>query len=124
LSAFENPAPDKIECVALLLLGAWESGNKSNVSVPDILKKAQAHNPSYIRSLRVDHQIDPQVAEILGKIPGFTYNLTKGFLHWQYGGLEKGTLRYSMDTDSFARFQALIKNCKPSTFEELESFLL
>lgn len=33
LCAFENADPDKVECVAMVLLGAWASSGKSGVSI-------------------------------------------------------------------------------------------
>ncbi len=125
LCAFANPAPDKIECVATVLLGAWVSSAKSQVSVIDILKKAQESSPSFIRSFGQELQIDAEVAEILGKIPDFQDNLTKGFLHWEFKDrLEEGTLSYSLETDRFRQFQELIKKNNPTCFEELEVFLI
>ncbi len=125
LSAFDDPEPDKIECVATVLLGAWVSSSKSSVSAIDILHKAQQATPCFIRSFRHDLQLDPEVEKILDRIQNFTYNLTKGFLHWQFrGGLTEGTLPYSIETEKFERFQDLIKRQRPTTFEELESFLI
>lgn len=125
LCAFDNPAPDKIECVATVLLGAWVSSDKSQVSVMEILKKAQESTPSFIRSFGQKLQLDPEINEILGKIPDFKYNLTKGFLHWEFkDGLEEGTLSYSLETDRFRQFQKLVKKNNPTCFEELEGFLI
>ena len=65
-----------------------------------------------------------QIRRIFG-IENFTYNLTKGFFHWEYGGgLDEGTLPYSIETDKFERFQKLIKRNKPTSFEDLEAFLI
>lgn len=125
LCAFENPPPDKIECVAAVLLGAWVSSDKSGVSVLEILNRAQESTPSFIRSFSQEWQLDPEVENILSKIQGLSYNLTKGFLHWEYGdGLDTGTLPYSIDSDKFRRFQELLKRNNPSSFEELEAFLI
>ena len=125
LSAFDKPAPDKIECVVMVLLGAWLCSNKSGVSLIDVLKKAQESNPSYIRSFNQELQLDPQVENILSNIDNFSYNLTKGFLHWSYrDGLEEGTLHYSIDDDRFRRFQEQIKKNNPTSFEQLEAFLI
>lgn len=125
LCAFDNPAPDKIECVATVLLGAWVSSNKSNVSIIDILRKAQESSPSFIRSFSQEWQLDPEVENILSKIEDFQYNLTKGFLHWEFkNGLDLGTLPYSVDTEQFRRFQEIIKKKQPTCFDELESFLI
>lgn len=125
LSAFEKPAPDKIECVVMVLLAAWLCSDKSGVSLIDVLKKAQESNSSYIRSFSQELQLDPQVENILSNIDNFSYNLTKGFLHWSYrDGLEEGTLPYSIDNDRFRRFQELIKKNNPTSFEQLEAFLI
>ncbi|MEC4816790.1 MAG: hypothetical protein SAK29_26505, partial [Scytonema sp. PMC 1069.18] len=125
LCAFEHPEPDKLECLASVLLGAWASSDKSNVSIMDILKKAQDFIPSYIRSFQAEWQIDAEVENILSTIDGFTYNLTRGFLHWEFqNGLDEGTLSYSIETERFKRFQELIKKNCPTSFEELEVFLI
>jgi hypothetical protein len=125
LSAFENPAPDKIECAANVLLGAWVACEKSNASVLDILKKAQEASPSYIRALSGEWKLDLDVKQILDSIEHFSYNLAKGFFHWQFGGgLEEGTLPYSCDTARFRQFESLIKRDKPTSYESLEVFLI
>ncbi|KJH69608.1 hypothetical protein [Aliterella atlantica] len=125
LCAFDNPAPDKIECVATVLLGAWVSSAKSQVSVMDILKKAQNSSPCYIRSFSQELQLDSEVTQILGKIPDFQYNLTKGFLHWEFkNGLMEGDLSHSIETPQFRKIQELIKTKRPTCFEELEDFLI
>lgn len=125
LSAFENPAPDKIECAANVLLGAWVACDQSNISALDILKKAQEASPSYIRALSGQYELDQDVKHILDSINNFSYNLAKGFFHWQFGeGLEKGTLSYSCDTPRFQQFESLIKREKPTSYEALEVFLI
>ena len=127
ISAFEKPDLDKVECVATVLLGAWVSSEKFNVPVINILRKAQEIIPSYIRSFRFreDLKLDTEVEEILSLIQDFTYKLTKGFLHWQFqNGLVEGTFQYSIDTERFSRFEKLIKKYRPTTFEDLEEFLI
>jgi hypothetical protein len=90
------------------------------------LRKARQCQPSFIRPFdNVEIQLDTDVAKILDSIPDFTYKLSKGFFHWEFkGGLEKGTLPYSCETEKFKRFQELIKQNSPTSFEELEVFLL
>ncbi|HBB33497.1 MAG TPA: hypothetical protein DDZ80_14880 [Cyanobacteria bacterium UBA8803] len=122
LCAFDNPEPDKVECVASVILGAWVSSDKSNISVVELLEKARQSQPSYIRYLgSQDVQLDPEVKTILAQIEYFTYSISRGFFQWQFAnGLEEGTLSYSCETESFRRFQERIKRIKPTTFEELE----
>lgn len=125
LCAFNNPAPDKIECVATVLLGAWASSNKSSVSMLEILKKAQESTPSFIRSFNQERRLDLEVERILNAVEDFTYNLAKGFLHWEFkDGLFEGTLPYSLESERFKRFEELIKRNIPTCFEELEVFLI
>lgn len=109
----------------MVLLGAWASSDKSGVSVLEVLQKAQGVTPSFIRSFSQEWQLDREVENILSRVEDLSYNLAKGFLHWKYrDGLEEGTLTYSIDTERFMRFQELIKKHKPTTFEELEGFLI
>lgn len=122
LCAFDNPEPDKVECVASVLLGAWVSSDKSNISVMELLEKARQFQPSYIRSFDNEEvQLTSEVKTILDQIDSFTYSISRGFLQWQFAnGLEEGTLPYSCETENFRRFQERIKRTRPTTFEELE----
>ncbi|KPQ33496.1 MAG: hypothetical protein HLUCCA11_18390 [Phormidesmis priestleyi Ana] len=124
LCAFEDPAPDKIECVAQVLLGSWSSCSKSGLSVIDILTKAQNSSPSFIRSFDGTLLLDSEVASILSNIANFQFNLSKGFLHWQYGhNIDQGTIPYCISHPNFRRFQERIKASNPKTFEEFEILL-
>ncbi len=108
-----------------IYLGARTLMNKNSVPLMDILKEAQKCSPSYIRSFALERQLDPEVKNILDRIPHFSYNLTKGFLQWSYGnGLQEGTFSDSIDTERFQGFQDWIKRNRPTTFEEIEGLLL
>jgi hypothetical protein len=124
LCASETPEPDKIDCVAKVILGAWVADDKSNTSVLDVLTKAQSASPSFIRSFEDTPSLDPEVVDILSKIADFSYNLAKGFLHWQFGNnIDQGTIPYRVGHPDFNRFQERIKTSKPKTFEEFEVLL-
>jgi hypothetical protein len=124
LCASETPEPDKIDCVAKVLLGAWVADDKCNASVLDVLIKAQNASPSFIRSFEDTPLLDPEVADILSKIADFSYNLAKGFLHWQFGNnIDQGTIQYRIGHPDFNRFQERVKASNPKTFEELEILL-
>ena len=125
LCAFENPEPDKLEMVLKALLGAWVLTDKSEASAINILTSAQECNPSYIRSFLPPQDLDPEVKDILDRIELFTYNLDKGFFHWEYAGeLDSGTFPQSIETQQFRRFQNWIKQNQPATFDEIESLLV
>jgi hypothetical protein len=127
LCAFEDPEIDKIECVANVLLGAIVSCAREHLSVREILEKARAFSPSYIRSLSGESSLDPQVVEILSNINNFSCNTDRGFLHWDYGdGILTGTVSHSIDSEQFEKIQRLVKNANPTptTFAEIQDFLL
>jgi hypothetical protein len=126
LCCSDSPDRDKIECVATVILGAWCSSDRPKVSVLDVLTKAYNCQPSFLRPLnRVDCVLEAGAKEILDSIEDFTYNFSKGFLHWAFkNGLDRGTLSYSCDTEKFAKFQELVRKNGPRSFEELESFLI
>jgi hypothetical protein len=106
-------------------LGAITSSDRSNLSVREILEKASAFSPSYIRSLGEELSIDPQVAIILSNIKDFTYNVSKGFLSWDYGGgIFTGTVTHRIDSESFGKLQRLVKQFKPTSFADIQDFLL
>lgn len=124
LSAFEHPEPDKIEYVVKALIGVWVTSNGTSVSGQELLSMAQKQSPQLIRSFATDYELDPKVAKILSDIENLTYNLAKGFLHWDYAnGLSSGTPPYSIETEAFNRLQERIKALNPKTFEELEPLL-
>lgn len=129
LTAFESPTPDKMECVASILLGAWVSSGTSQTTVLEILQKARNCQPSFIRSLSLDKSFSlaSKVVFILQGIDGFIYELSKGFFHWQYqvGTVVymDGTYPFSLDSEEFQKFQNLIIQLEPNTFDELENLL-
>jgi hypothetical protein len=124
LSAFENPGLDKLEWIASVLMAAWVTESTQPVSVMTLLTKAQQVSPCYIRSFKPGIQLDVELVKVLACIDNFTYNLSKGFFHWEYlGGLQQGTLPFSIETQEFQRFQERIKKQKPTTFEALEILL-
>lgn len=80
---------------------------------------------SHLLTISGESSLDPQVAEILSNITNFSYNTARGFLHWDYGdGILTGTVSYSIDSEQFDKIQRLIKNSNPTTFAEIQDFLL
>lgn len=124
LCAIENPEPDKIECVAVVLLGAWRFMEKSDLSLLAVLEKAKTSTPNFIRSLGVEEiQLEAEVKAILDAIKFFSYRISRGFFHWEFfNGLQKGDFR--CDTAKFRRFTERIKQYQPETFiDDLENLL-
>ena len=125
LTAFENPAPDKIECVAKILIGAWASSDTSKTTVLGVLQTAQTCQPSFIRSFKSDESfvLEPELISILQSINGFTYLISRGFFHWEYSGAMDGTYPFSLDSEEFQKLQKRIIQINPTTFDDLENLL-
>ena len=125
LCALDNPEPDKLECVAKVLVGAWFDSDKSKASVMEVITKAQQLSPCYIRSFNLQLKLDPEVENILNNIEGFTYKISKGFLEWEFEeGLNEGILPYSIDSLQFSKFKEKLKEKQPICFDDLEVFLI
>ncbi|MEM8723361.1 MAG: hypothetical protein AAGE84_29430 [Cyanobacteria bacterium P01_G01_bin.39] len=126
LCALDDPEPDKLECVASVLCAAWSHSEKSRISVMELLTKAQTPYPSYIRSLELDKEdiLRPEVKDILDNIPGFSYKLSKGFLHWSFLNYGKGSFPCSYETEEFRRFQERVIKYNPVIFDDLENLLV
>jgi hypothetical protein len=124
LCSVEQPDPDKLDCVAKVLLAAWLSCENNNPTVLELLRSARACTPSYIRSFEDIEETDQEFLELLDKIPNFSYNFAKGFFHWQHANeLDKGDFPCSTDEESFRRFRERVKQFKPATFEKLEQLM-
>jgi hypothetical protein len=116
---------DKVECAAGVLLGAITSSDRSSLSVREIIEKASAFSPSYIRSLSDEVSIDPEVAIMLRNVEDFDYTISKGFLSWDYGkGIFTGTVSHRIGSTQFEKIQRLLKQHHPTTFAGLRDFLL
>jgi hypothetical protein len=78
-------------------------------------------------SLDKSFALASKVVFILQSIDGFTYELSKGFFHWQYqvGTVVymDGTYPFSLDSEEFQKFQKLIMQLNPNAFDELENLL-
>jgi hypothetical protein len=125
LTAFDNPAPDKIECVAKILIGAWASSDTSKTTVIGVLQAAQTCQPSFIRSFKSGESsvLEPEFISILQNINGFTYLISRGFFHWEYLGAMDGTYPFSLESEEFQKLQRRIIQIKPTTFDDLENLL-
>lgn len=107
------------------MLGAWLLTDKLEASVITILTSAQQCNPSYVRSFLPIQDLDPEVKEILDQIELFTYNLDKGFFHWEYGGgLDSGTFPKVLKPNSLDAFKIGLNKTSPPRLMKLKACLL
>lgn len=128
LSNRRNPSVIEAQEVAQVVMGAWVA--KAPVArVSEVLAQAREVSPQILRTLRSDTEavqmVSPQLRAVLDALPGFSYDVHKGFMHWSGAdGSTTGVLSFDCFSEKFAGWQELIVRMHPATFEEIEGALL
>lgn len=115
---------DKLEALAVNIIGVWFSSNKTEFKLKDIYDKIINGSSVYLKPLFTNYSIDNDVKLILDKINKFEYSIDNGFFQWSYNGMDEGMLGYSCSSEKFKKFEALIKSSNPKDFENLETLLI
>lgn len=116
---------DKLEALAVIILGHWRDKQTTVYSVKALLTELRNYFPNHLAKIDVAMELLPEVQAILSKITYFAYYLEKGYFSWSYkDGLDSGVLLYPVDSQAFNNFQQAIMKQKPSDFSELEGLLL
>jgi hypothetical protein len=121
MCALTNPSTDKLETLATILLGAWDSTSKSKIQLKDIIDKSHSQNPNYIKGHL--NKISHKLSEILNSINGFTYEIENGFLKWKFNSTDEGVLKYRIGSSEFEQLENDIFNSDIKSYEDLEPFL-
>jgi len=114
---------DKLEALAIILLGHWESHKTTVVSVAELLSSLQRIFPNYLAKTTTIELL-PDVVTIFAGIIHFDYTIEKGYFNWSYGGLDSGIIPYPVDSNDFVEFQRKVIAKHPNQFSELEGILL
>jgi hypothetical protein len=61
----------------------------------------------------------PEAKKVLDAIPGFIYNIDRGYFEWS-SGLERGLSDKPCSSDRFGRFVTAIRTHQPRTLDALE----
>jgi hypothetical protein len=127
LSKHETPTRVELESVATVLMGAWHVEAPA-ASVGQVLTRARTVQPALIRTLQSDNEAGQQLTKetrsVLGAIPDFQYNITRGFLRWSaISETTWGVLSFDCFTDRFQRWQTKIQQLRPTSFEDIEGEL-
>jgi len=123
MCAISNPAADKLEALCTILLGVWDSTDKQEITLTNLLNKCYEINPNYIKGLI--NQVSADLANIFGSIKGFTYKIENGFIEWQYNNTDDGIISYRIGSAGFIQWENDIKQSgKIKSFEDLEPFLI
>lgn len=121
MCALKNPSADKLEALAAIILGAWDSTNKKRVSLAELLERCYSQNPHYIKGF--SNKISGKLADILNGIIEFSYSIEGGFLKWNFGTTDEGVLSYRIGSLEFEQWENDLFNATVKTFEDLEPFL-
>ncbi|EIJ43202.1 hypothetical protein BegalDRAFT_2348 [Beggiatoa alba B18LD] len=121
---FSNES-DKLEALAILILGHWQDKQTTVNSVHELLRELQAKFPNYLikNNLTIDSLL-PQVRAIFAEITDFSYNIQHGYFHWNYMNLESGVVLYPIDSNEFNNIQRTVIAQYPRHFDDLVGILL
>ena len=115
---------DKLEALAMLILGHWINKKTTLTSVNELLSTLENAFPNYLARLNVTENLLPEVERIFSTITNFSFKIEKGYFSWQYHDFDSGTIPYSVDSKEFTAFQHEITSKRPRQFDELEGILL
>lgn len=121
--------PSLVDCVdvASVLAGAW-SVLKPAAAVSAVFQQARRTSPTILRPFVPGAdpaaRLRPEVRVILDGLPGFDYDIVRGFLKWSLdAGNTSGTLKIDCFDPDFDALQDQIVQRMPATFEEIEELL-
>ena len=115
---------DKLEALAMLILGHWVNKKTTLTSVNKLLSTLENAFPNYLARLNVTENLLPEVERIFSTITNFSFKIEKGYFSWQFHDFDSGTIHYSVDSKEFTAFQQEITSKRPRQFDELEGILL
>lgn len=121
MCAFENPSNYVLETLAAILLGSWDSTNKKQISLADILEGCYRQNPHYIKGF--ENRISRQLEEVFGEIEGFRYSIEGGYIRWRFKNTDEGVVMFRIGSKEFIQWEMEVLNTSISTFENLEPLL-
>lgn len=121
MCALRNPSTDKLETLGTIILGAWDSTDKNEISLRYILDRCHQQNPTYIKGQQGD--ISNKLKIIFNSIEGFKFEIENGFITWEFNSTDSGVISYEITSKEFSQLENDIFNADIKTFEDLESFL-
>ncbi|NJO17782.1 MAG: hypothetical protein HC877_19245 [Thioploca sp.] len=116
---------DKLEALAVMILGCWSDKKTTIYSVAQLLTHLQNTMPNYLAKADAGTELLYEVKNILAAIANFNYVIENGYFSWTYGnGLDTGVFLYPIDSEQFSDLQRRIIAQHPKQFAELEGILL
>jgi hypothetical protein len=122
MCALDKPSGDKLNTLAAILLGAWDSTDKNKISLEEILDRCYNINPHYIKGF--SKRISKGLEKVLTNIKGLDFEVEGGFLKWNFRKTDEGVVQYRIGSMEFERWESDLFNATILTFEDLEPFLV
>lgn len=122
ICALSNPYTSTLETVAATLLGVWDAGNKSQVTLKKIKEDCTRQSPNYL--IGATGNVSEDILRILSEIKDFSFEFEHGFLTWRFMDTDEGTVIHCVGTKEYAQWENdILRIGKFNTFEYLESLL-
>ena len=123
LCAINNPPNYVLEAIASIVLGAWDSIDKSKVSLQFIQSKCHTMtNPNYFKGF--SDKISDDLKSKLEGIDGFVFSIENGYLVWKYNDIYRGIYPNKIESREFIEFENNIINLKATIiFDDVVPYL-
>lgn len=117
ISAYTLAPVDKLYELSTILLGVWDSLEKKDVALIEIVQKIKGF--SYIGNnfiFEEDLQVDFLARKIYDNIPNFHYMIFGSTFYWSYKVKMKGEI----ERGNYLVFESKVIKNEPNTFNDLE----
>jgi hypothetical protein len=122
ICAISNPHLDTLEATAAILIGAWDSTTKFQISLRQIQDICYRISPNYLKGY--SGGISPALATVFAGIEGFFFEMENGYFKWSYNDTDHGILIFPQGTQEYAQWENnMLQLGNVNRFEQLESFL-
>jgi hypothetical protein len=119
---------DKLTTVASILAGVWVSRDLEAANDRDVYKlveraKTQAAPDYFIDEESAGLTLEDEITTILDKVVGFSYQLSAGFLVYDFGAFH-GSVKFKIGTEDFVKLCDVLKDQRPTTARDLVMLLM
>lgn len=116
-------APERAVAVcAQAMLGIWVGqGQGQSVRVSDYWRQLRAAVPAgLLRSSGQHHELAQEICALLTRLPALRCTISRGWLHWEYGDTDRGTVPHAIDSHHFGLLAARWRQTPPQSFDDVE----
>ncbi len=123
ICALQPASPDKLEALASSILGIWCGSDQKDLKLSEIVIKMTRYPHTYLK-LPGAAVLNNALVEIFNKINGFRYSVVHNYLTWEFETTDSGVVSKHLTHPEFALWESQVLNANPTSFDELEIFLI